>query len=139
VIERLAHVSRAAPGVGLAEVFCIVRAAHGLNRAAGLTGALIWLDGWFAQVLEGPAPALDACLGRIRRDPRHARLELRIRAPALLTAFAGQPLALRTRGCIEAGLFAAFDYRPGFPVAAFPADVLVEFVIAACRRARPPA
>jgi hypothetical protein len=136
VIERLVAVSRAAPGVGLPEVFAIIRAAHGRNRAAGLTGALVHLDGWFAQVLEGPPTALGPCLARIRRDPRHLELELRLRAPGLCPAFAGQPLALRTRGCIDQGLLAAFDYRPGFPVAAFPADVLLEFVIAACRQRR---
>lgn len=135
-LARLVYVSRAAPRLGTAEVYAIIRRAHAGNGAAGVTGALVFLDGWFAQVLEGPSPALEACLGRIRRDPRHDRLELRIRAPTLLPAFAGQPLALRTRGCLEAGLLAAFDYRPGFPVAAFPADVLAEFVIAACRRPR---
>ena len=31
----------------------------------------------------------------------------------------------------------AFGYRPGFPVERFPADVLVEFLVSACRR--PPA
>ena len=39
--------------------------------------------------------------------------------------FAGQPMALRTRACLDAGLLEAFGYRPGFPVADFPADVLL--------------
>jgi hypothetical protein len=133
VIGRLVYASRAAPGIGIAEVYGIVRDAHARNRAAGLTGALVFLDGWFAQVLEGPPAALESCLARIRRDPRHAGLELRLQGPALCPVFAGQPLALRTCGCLDPGLLAAFDYRPGFPVADFPADVLLEFVIESCR------
>jgi hypothetical protein len=30
----------------------------------------------------------------------------------------------------------AFGYRPGFPVERFPADVLVEFLVSACRPPR---
>jgi hypothetical protein len=88
-------------------------------------------------VLEAPAATLDAALGRIRRDPRHAGLQLRSRERAHARLFAGQPMALRTRACLDLGLLEAFGYRPGFPVAEFPADVLLEFVVQACRRLRP--
>jgi hypothetical protein len=135
------------------------------------------LDGWFAQVLEGPAAALDACWRGIARDARHtlevrdARHTLEVRdaghtlevrdarhvleardalaAPGggglrsrergLCRLFGDQALALRTRGLIPARLLEEFDYRPGFPVEAFPADVLVEFVVQACRREPAPA
>ena len=132
MIARHLLVSRAAPGVGPAEVCDIVRVAYARNAAAGLTGALLFLDGWFVQALEGPAEALAAAFERIRRDPRHGGLELRLRGPALCPVFRGRPLALRMRGCLDEDFLAAFDYRPGFPVEAFPADVLLEFTIAAC-------
>jgi hypothetical protein len=45
-------------------------------------------------------------------------------------------MALRTRACLDLGLLDAFGYRPGFPVADFPADILLEFVVQACRRMR---
>ena len=134
--ERLVWVSRAAPGLDAAALHAIVRRAHAGNAPSGLTGALVVLDGWFAQVLEGPGPGLDEGLARIRRDPCHGGLEIRRRERAHARLFAGQPLALRTRACLGEGLLEAFDYRPGFPVEAFPADVLVEFVVQACHRRR---
>ena len=133
-LERLVCVSRAAPGLDVAALHAIVRRAYAGNRPSGLTGALVLVDGWFAQVLEGPGPGLDARLARIRRDPCHGGLEIRRRERAHARLFAGQPMALRTRACLADGLLEAFDYRPGFPVEAFPADVLVEFVVQACRR-----
>ena len=95
------------------------------TRRSGVTGALIYLDGWFVQVLEGPAAILDVRLARLRRDPRHAAMQIRQRERVHARVFAGQPMALRTRACLDAGLLEAFGYRPGFPVAEFPADVLL--------------
>ena len=48
--------------------------------------------------------------------------------------FPGQAMALRLRSCLPEPLLAGFDYRPGFPVDAFPVDVLTEFMVRACRR-----
>ena len=41
------------------------------NAADDITGALLYNDGNFFQVLEGPAPAVQACFARIERDRRH--------------------------------------------------------------------
>jgi Sensors of blue-light using FAD len=136
-LERLVYVSRAAPCIDIPEVYAIIRRAHADNTSHGITGALVFLDGWFAQVLEGPACILDARLARIRRDLRHEGLQLRQRERVHAPAFAGQPMALRTRACLDPRVLEAFGYRPGFPVDGFPADVLVEFVVQACHRRRP--
>ena len=132
MLERSVMVSRAAAGTDLAQVFAIIRAAHGHNAAAGITGGLVFLDGWFAQALEGPPAALEATLARIARDPRHGQVVVRRRERGLCRLFPGQALALRSRSCLEAELLEAFGYRPGFPVGDFPADVLVEFLVRAC-------
>jgi hypothetical protein len=133
MLERIVYVSRAAPGTGLDTVFGIIRQAHAGNGKAGLTGGLIFLDGGFAQVLEGPRAPLAAAFARIARDPRHQRVELRARERALCRLFQGQAMALRTRACLDQGLLEGFGYRPGFPVERFPADVLIEFAVRACR------
>jgi hypothetical protein len=139
MLERIVQVSRAAAGLRVEGVYGIIRTAHASNTLAGLTGGLIFLDGWFAQVLEGaPGPGLDACLARIVRDRRHQAIERRSRERALCRLFPDQALALRTRACIDPGLLEAFGWRPGFPVADFPADVLVEFVVQACHGAPSP-
>ena len=138
MLERIVSVSRAAPGLGREALYGIVREAHARNPGAGLTGGLVLLDGCFAQILEGPAAPLAFAFGRIALDPRHHALALRAREPALCRLFPGQALALRTRACLDADLLAAFGYRPGFPVADFPSDVLVEFMVGACRREAAP-
>lgn len=46
------------------------------NRRNGVTGALIYDDRWFAQILEGAEPALSATFERILRDPRHRDISL---------------------------------------------------------------
>jgi hypothetical protein len=134
MLERIVYVSRAAPATGLPELCRIVGEAHRLNPGAGVTGALVCLDGWFAQALEGPAAGLDAVFARIRRDPRHAGLEPRLREAGPCRRFPGQAMALRTGADLDQRLRAAFGYRPGFPAAAFPAALLLEFLVAACRR-----
>ena len=139
MLERIVQVSRAAAGLRQEDVYGIIRAAHPANALAGISGGLIFLDGWFAQVLEGaPGPAFDACLARIACDPRHDGIERRSRERALCRLFPDQALALRTRACLDPDLVAAFGAGPGFPVADFPADVLVEFVVQACHRAPAP-
>ena len=73
-----------------------------------------------------------------RRRPAAPGLVRRSRERALCRLFPGQALALRSRACLDGALLEAFGYRPGFPVETFPADVLVEFVVQACRRPPPP-
>jgi hypothetical protein len=137
VLERIVYVSRAAPGLGLEVVLGIIRAAHARNAAAGITGGLVLLDGRFVQVLEGPAGATGALARRIARDPRHAEVGIRARERALVRLFPGQAMALRTQPWIDPGLLEAVGYVPGLPPAAFPADLLIEFVTRACRRPLP--
>ncbi len=135
MLERITYVSRAAPGLRREDVFGIIRTAHPANSLAGISGGLIFLDGWFAQVLEGGSGALDHLLARLAQDPRHRGLAPRSRERGLCRLFAGQAMALRTRACVDPRLLEAFSYAPGFPVEAFPADVLVEFAVQVCRRA----
>jgi hypothetical protein len=133
MLERIVYVSRAAPGTGLEAVFGIIREAHAANAKAGVTGGLIFLDGGFIQVIEGARVPLADAFARIARDPRHQAVELRARERALCRLFRGQAMALRTRACLDPALLEGFGYRPGFPVERFPADVLVEFAVRACR------
>lgn len=58
---------------GLAE---ILRVARSKNADLGITGALMLYDDWFAQVLEGPQPVIEALFARIKADPRHDGVRL---------------------------------------------------------------
>ena len=57
-----------------AEIDRIVTVSAERNRTLNVTGALIVTKSRFAQVLEGPDPAIEGLMASIRRDPRHGEL-----------------------------------------------------------------
>lgn len=46
------------------------------NSAAGITGALLFNSGFFAQVLEGPLQKVEQTFERIQRDMRHDEISV---------------------------------------------------------------
>ena len=54
------------------EVGHILEVSRRNNRRDGVTGALLYDEGCFAQVLEGPLAAVERTFARIQRDFRHA-------------------------------------------------------------------
>ena len=57
------------------------------NTAVGVTGALMFNAGCFAQVLEGPQEAVEAVFERIQQDERHGDVMLLAFGPAEGRAF----------------------------------------------------
>lgn len=57
-----------------AEVAKILASSRANNRRDGVTGALLFNACYFAQVLEGPRPAVEATFQRIELDPRHGHI-----------------------------------------------------------------
>jgi hypothetical protein len=49
----------------------ILQAARNNNRKLDVTGALLYNDGFFAQVLEGPRTGIEKIFEKIQRDNRH--------------------------------------------------------------------
>jgi hypothetical protein len=133
MLERLVYVSRAAPGVGALEAYDIIRTSHNRNSRYSLTGALILLDGYFLQVLEGDAFRIRERYARIATDPRHTHVELRQSVAIQGLSFADDWMALRHDDEIAAATREAHGYRRGFPVDQFDGDRLVAFAIACCR------
>ncbi len=54
-----------------AEISQILATARVNNSRHNVTGALLFNSGCFAQVLEGPRPAIEKIFERIQQDPRH--------------------------------------------------------------------
>jgi hypothetical protein len=50
--------------------------ARTLNKAKYITGLLIFDDGYFLQILEGPRENIEELIGRITTDPRHTDLRV---------------------------------------------------------------
>jgi hypothetical protein len=67
----LVYVSRAPEHYDERMLHDIQRAAVRRNREVGVTGMLLHLDGWFLQLLEGPANVVNPLYETIRNDPRH--------------------------------------------------------------------
>jgi hypothetical protein len=135
MIERIAYVSRARPGLTNADVYDLVRLSVNRNSRHGLTGGLLVLDGYFLQVLEGDAHRVDERYRAIAADPRHSALELRLRAPVRERLFADEWMALRLPEQVPAALRSAFGYAPGLPAARFDGARVVDFIHACCRHA----
>lgn len=65
------YCSRAAEGVGDTEVGRIVEAAQRRNLARGITGVLVFGNGVFFQLIEGPAAEIQKLIATLHCDPRH--------------------------------------------------------------------
>ena len=86
------------------EIAGILDVARENNRRVGITGALLFSDGCFAQVLEGPRVALEELFETIQCDPRHSDITILHLHPIETRSFAdwsmayaGQSDALRDR------------------------------------------
>lgn len=58
------------------------------NRAAGITGVLLFRNNCFIQFLEGPPAAIDELMTRIAADDRHSRVRVLLTEPAAERSFA---------------------------------------------------
>jgi hypothetical protein len=74
-MHRLSYHSHALAG-GPATLDAIYAEAAAFNASAGITGALLYLDDRWAQILEGGQAAITGLYDRITRDPRHDQVTL---------------------------------------------------------------
>ncbi len=65
------YVSSASKAMNEEEILELLRVARRKNEQLGITGMLLYRDGNFLQVLEGPESAVDHVLDNIKRDSRH--------------------------------------------------------------------
>lgn len=66
--------SRAVTRPNAAELQQLLAHARHRNAEAHITGLLLYSDGRYVQVLEGPEEAVRTLYARIRRDPRHTQV-----------------------------------------------------------------
>ena len=63
--------SSATADVSSKELVGLLEKSRAKNTGLGITGMLLYKDGNFMQVLEGPDPAVQERFDRIAQDPRH--------------------------------------------------------------------
>ena len=69
---RMFYISAARRLVTASELSDILAVSRERNRVDGVTGVILYQEGSFAQVLEGPEDAVRACFARIEKDRRHS-------------------------------------------------------------------
>ena len=90
-IFRLVYYSRnkaaGSPETMAATIQAILAAARRNNPSVGVTGALMFNAGCFAQVLEGPKAGIEHTFERIQRDERHGDVSVLFFGPVADRSF----------------------------------------------------
>lgn len=94
-IHALLYASRArlAGPEAAAAVADLVAVSRARNARLGVTGALVYSGGHFAQILEGGSAAVAELMRSIGRDPRHADVTVLSEGPTGQRRFADWSLA----------------------------------------------
>ncbi len=94
-LRQVAYVSRAtAPMDQLLNIAEILSVSQRNNWRDGVTGALVYADGRFFQVVEGRSEAVDRLLARVGADPRHAGVEVVLSRPVETRGFPEWSMAM---------------------------------------------
>lgn len=73
---QVIYSSQAVVPMPLAELERILVDARAGNERRGVTGALVYVEGVFLQILEGPEDTVRSLMTRIAADSRHASLKI---------------------------------------------------------------
>jgi hypothetical protein len=91
-LHRLVYMSTAVGVLRAEELDRIYFRAKSANAQAGITGLMLFYEGAFLQVLEGPIAGVSGLLERIRRDRRHSNLIVLEAGPAEERLFPDAPM-----------------------------------------------
>lgn len=91
------------PGIDVEPVIRgILGAARERNKADNVTGALLFTDAGFAQVLEGPREVVERTFERINADPRHAHVTVLSFTPTERRSFPDWPMGFSGQASLDA-------------------------------------
>jgi hypothetical protein len=130
MLRRVVYSSTAAQSVTVADVHSLIRGAHNRNSRAGITGGLLFLDGYFFQVVEGIPSAVEKCLRRVFRDPRHHTIVIRRDELVTEPLFPSEWMALRDGSEIDPEVLSSYNYEPGMAPDRFEDNEVLAFIMA---------
>ena len=104
------------------DVADILAKSRANNARDGITGALLFNAGCFAQVLEGPLPKVEAAFERIQQDERHGEVSLLALDPVPGRSFGNWAMGYVGSSDTEATRFAAVGQESGFDPARLSGD-----------------
>ncbi len=130
LLHRLVYYSRnlipGSPEEVEAVVERILVGSRRSNERLGVTGALIFNAGAFAQVLEGPATAVEQTFERIQQDPNHGDVLMLAFEPVLARAFSNWSMAFVGKSEAGALRFGALGGSSGFDMSRMTGNALFE-------------
>jgi hypothetical protein len=104
IVYRSAPLFAGSIAAYLLEIDSILATARRRNAEVSVTGAMLFNEDWFVQLLEGDETAVREIFGRIAVDPRHEEVEILFRSftenrrfPEWSMAFVGHAEAVRKR------------------------------------------
>lgn len=131
-LHRVVYMSTAVGVLRADELDRIYLRAKSANAGAAITGLMLFYEGMFLQVLEGPAAGVTSLMERIRRDRRHSGLTILESSPIAERSFAGaamQFIAARNLSTGEKQAFSelrqAVSLRPNLPASDYGLSALL--------------
>lgn len=125
---RLVYYSRnlvtSAPETFTREIDDILAVSRANNARDGITGALIFNAGCFAQVLEGPLDVVEATFERIQQDERHGEVSLLAMEPISARSFPNWAMGFVGLSDADAARFADVAAASAFDLSRFGGDQL---------------
>lgn len=101
-MKRIIYTSSARHNLKPAHITDILAASRDNNRAHQVTGLLVYHEGVFLQVLEGPTDKVEQVYAKIARDWRHTNCRVLFDEPIVERAFAEWIMAYRLGAELEA-------------------------------------
>jgi len=107
----------------------ILAASQRNNARVGVTGALMFTDGFFAQVLEGKMSAVEEVFERIQLDDRHAEVQLLSFTAVDKRVFPNWAMAFVGNDEPGRGKFGHYAASSGFDFSAVDGDAMVDHLL----------
>ena len=107
-----------------AEVNDILTTSRANNERDGITGALMFNAGCFAQVLEGPLDVVEVAFERIQQDDRHSEVSLLAMEPIATRSFPNWAMGFVGLSDHDAARFADVATASDFDPSRFSGDKL---------------
>ncbi len=111
------------------ELMSILAVARARNAEAGVTGALIFTEERFVQILEGEKAEVDEIFGSIKRDRRHSAVTVLAIQEKPLRHFGAWSMAFVGRSPQARAYYWYFTRRTGFEWARIDNDALSQLML----------
>ena len=108
------------------EISSILAKSQANNERVGVTGALMFNSGCFAQVLEGSRLAVEEVFERIQQDDRHGEVSLLAFEPSPSRAFENWSMGFVGASIAESVRYGAIVQESGFDPARMTGEALFE-------------